>query len=96
MPDDPPPSDPPPRQLPHCEERVRLLRAHSDRAGVYADCVRQMADSAISGQEEHVWEVRRKCRAAWEETERSRMALYRHEADHRCDRGAQAPSACEQ
>lgn len=94
MPDDQPPSDPPPRQI--CEVRARLLREHSHRAGVYADCVRQIADSAASGPEERVWEVRRKCRAAWEEIEQSRLALYRHEADHLCDRGLHVPSVCDQ
>ena len=78
--------------MPICEERARLLREHSEHAAVYADCVRRMADSAVSGQEVQMWEVRRKCRSAWEETERSRLALYSHEAGHRCDRGAQLPS----
>ena len=77
--------------MPICEERERLLREHRDRAGVYADCVRLMADSAVSGLEELAGEVRRKCRAAWEETENSRLALYRHEADHLCDRDVPTP-----
>lgn len=94
MRDDQPPSDPPPRSLPICQERLRLLRDHSDRASVYADWVRQLANTAISGQEERLGETRRQCHAAWEETEKSRLALYRHEADHRCDRGASVPSTC--
>jgi hypothetical protein len=69
-----------------CEERVRLLREYSDAAGVYSSSVRDMADFIFSGQEVRANEARRSCRTAWDRAEKSRLALYRHEADHNCAR----------
>jgi len=95
MPNELPPSD---SSLPDsssaCQERTRLLRGHADAASVYAQRVLEMAELVASGLEHRISEARRNCRTAWEETENSRLALYRHEADHRCDRGAQIPSVC--
>jgi len=71
-----------------CAERARLLREYSDAASAYASGVRQMADFAIAGDEVKASELRRICRTAWDTTEQSRLALYRHESDHACDRGA--------
>jgi hypothetical protein len=71
-----------------CEERARLLREYSNAAGVYSNNVREMAELVMSGQERRVGECRQKCRTAWDQTEKCRLALYRHEADHQCDRGA--------
>jgi hypothetical protein len=73
------PSDPP-----ICEERLRLLREYSDAAGVYSTSVREMAAFVTSGEEVRANEARRICRMTWDEAERSRLALYRHEADHNC------------
>jgi hypothetical protein len=77
-----------------CGERARLLRDHSDAAGRYSDSVRALVDLVFTGQEEPVAAARSKCRTALEETEKSRLALSRHEADHKCDRGAQISSPC--
>ena len=78
------PSDPPTI----CEERLRLLREYSDAASVYSTSVREMAAFVTSGEEVRANEARRICRTAWDEAERSRLALYRHEADHNCTRSA--------
>jgi hypothetical protein len=74
------PSDLPPI----CQERACLLRTYSEAVSDYARCVRQMADLVISGEEARANDTRRLCRTAWEEAEKSRLALYRHEADHNC------------
>lgn len=96
MQSDPPSSDPPPRDPTSprqiCEERARLLRRYADAAKTYADRVREMTELVTTGREQHLNEVRLNCRAAWDETEKSRLALYRHEADHQCDRGARVTS----
>ena len=84
-----------PSDLPKiCEERARLLREYVDAATAYASGVRQMADYVIAGDEVKANELRRMCRSAWDVTEKSRIALYRHEADHACDRGADVSSLC--
>jgi hypothetical protein len=75
-----------------CEERVRLLRTYADAVGRYAKSVREMADLVMSGEEARASEVRRSCRIGWDETEQSRLALYRHEADHSCARAANVPN----
>lgn len=78
------PSDLPPI----CEERLRLLREYSDAATGYSASVREMAAFVNAGEEVRANEARRICRTAWDEAERSRLALYRHEADHNCSRAA--------
>jgi hypothetical protein len=75
-----------------CEERARLLRDYSDAAGNYSGAVRALTELVFAGLEKQAAAARSKCRAAWEETEKSRLALSRHEADHHCDRGTQVPS----
>jgi hypothetical protein len=47
-----------------------------------------MAAFVTSGEESRANEARRMCRVAWDEAEKSRLALYRHEADHNCARSA--------
>ena len=71
-----------------CEERLRLLREYSDAASGYSASVREMAAFVTSGEEVRANETRRTCRVDWDEAERSRLALYRHEADHNCARSA--------
>lgn len=84
-----------PSDLPRiCAERARLLREYSDAASAYAGGVRQLADFALAGDEVKTNELRRACRAAWNVAEQSRLALFRHESDHACDRGADV-SVCE-
>jgi hypothetical protein len=69
-----------------CEERLRLLREYSAAARSYSTSVREMAFFVTSGEEVRANEARRICRTAWDDAERSRLALYRHEADHNCSR----------
>jgi hypothetical protein len=76
------PSDPPTI----CQERARLLSDYRNAATHYAGKVHEMAELAMAGLETECNAVRRLCRAAWETTESSRLALSRHEADHSCDR----------
>lgn len=74
-----------PSDLPSiCEERARLLRRYSEAVSDYEKSVREMADLAISGEEGRVSDARRLCRTSWDVAEKSRLALYRHEADHNC------------
>ena len=105
MPSDTPPRDPtspdpaspdspqrdptPSRKI--CEERARLLRRYADAAKLYADRVREMTDLIVAGADHGLHELRSECRSAWDETEQSRLTLYRHEADHQCDRGTRVP-----
>jgi hypothetical protein len=69
-----------------CQERVRLLREYSDAASGYSASVREMAEFVMSGHEVRANEARRSCRSSWDRAEKSRLALYRHEADHQCNR----------
>jgi hypothetical protein len=69
-----------------CQERARLLHEFADAALDYATSVREMAEFVRSGDEVRASESRRISRRLLSETEKSRLALYRHEADHTCDR----------
>ena len=69
-----------------CQERFRLIRDYRETARIYADTVRDMTDLVGCGLESEVDLLRRTCKAAWEAVERSRLALYRHEANHSCNR----------
>jgi hypothetical protein len=71
-----------------CRERAHLLRTYAGAAHAYASSVGDMAEFVMSGQEVRANEARRLCRAAWDDAEKSRLALYRHEADHNCARAA--------
>ena len=94
MPSHLPPSDTSPSNTAKiCEERVRLLREYSTAAGNYSERVRVMVELVLSGQEQRIGQARQNCRAAWDEIEKTRLALSRHEADHHCDREAGVPSS---
>jgi hypothetical protein len=69
-----------------CSERRTLLSDYSEAAEAYADCVRKFTDLVGLGLRTEVDVLRRSCRSAWEAAERSRLALYRHETNHGCDR----------
>ena len=69
-----------------CQERLRLVNDYRDTTRAYADSVRKMTDLVGLGIETEVELLRRACRVAWDATERARLALYRHEVDHGCDR----------
>jgi len=70
----------------NCAERMKLLRAYRDVAAIYAESVNQMVDFVEAGLEPEAQAARRFARSHWETLETLRLALYRHEADHCCDR----------
>jgi hypothetical protein len=69
-----------------CQERMSLVADYRETTRTYADFVRKMTDLVGLGIESEVDLLRRSCRIAWDAAERSRVALYRHEANHGCDR----------
>jgi len=69
-----------------CQERIRLVTEYRETTRTYADFVRKMTDLVGLGIESEVDLLRRSCRMAWEAAEKSRLSLYRHEANHGCDR----------
>ena len=78
-----------------CPERLRLVRDYSETTRIYADLVREMTDLVGCGLESEVDLLRRSCKTAWEAVERARLALFRHEVNHSCNRSdfrAPAPS----
>lgn len=69
-----------------CQERLRLVTDYRESTLAYADSVRKMTEFVGLGLESEVYLLRRSCKAAWEAAEQARLALFRHEADHGCDR----------
>jgi hypothetical protein len=69
-----------------CQERIRLVADYRETTRTYADFVRKLTDLVGLGIESEVDVLRRSCRLAWEATEKARLALFRHEADHSCNR----------
>jgi hypothetical protein len=69
-----------------CTERLRLFGDYRESAIVYAAAVREMADRASSGLDSEMPGLRLVCKTAWNAAEAARLALFRHEADHCCDR----------
>lgn len=76
-----------------CSERLRLISDYRETTRTYADSVREMTDLVGLGIETEVSLLRRACRIAWEAAEGARLALYRHEANHGCDRKDLSSSA---
>jgi hypothetical protein len=54
-----------------------------------------MADFALAGDEVRANEMRRIGRTAWDEAEKARLILYRHEADHGCVNSANVRNIAE-
>jgi hypothetical protein len=69
-----------------CQERIHLVSEYRETTRTYADFVRKMTDLVGLGIESEVDLLRRSCRVAWEAAEKARVSLYRHEANHGCDR----------
>lgn len=69
-----------------CQERLRLVADYRKATRAYADSVHKMTDLVSLGLDSEVSLLRRLCKAAWEAAEQARLALYRHEANHGCDR----------
>ena len=76
-----------------CQERIRLVADYRETTRTYADIVRKMTDLVGLGIESEVDLLRRSCRLSWDAAERARLALFRHEADHSCNRGDYRASA---
>ena len=69
-----------------CQERIRLVADYRETTRAYADIVRKMTDLVGLGIESEVDLLRRTCRLSWDAAEKARLALFRHEADHSCNR----------
>lgn len=69
-----------------CPERLLRVRGLSDAVRTYADVVGKLGDLVGLGLESEVEVLRRKCRYARQVVEEARLALYRHEANHCCNR----------
>jgi hypothetical protein len=75
-----------------CQERIRLVADYRETTRTYADFVRKMTDLVGLGIESEVDLLRRSCRLSWDAAEKARLALFRHEADHTCNRSDFRPS----
>ena len=69
-----------------CQERIRLVADYRETTRTYADFVRKMTELVGLGIESEVDLLRRSCKMSWEAAEKARLALFRHEADHSCNR----------
>lgn len=69
-----------------CPERLRRVCRLGDAVRSYAEMVGILYDLVGSGLHSEVQTLQRKCRQAWQTVEEERLALYRHEANHGCDR----------
>jgi hypothetical protein len=69
-----------------CPERIRLVADYRETTRTYADFVRKMTDLVGLGIESEVDLLQRSCRLSWEAAEKARVALFRHEANHYCNR----------
>jgi hypothetical protein len=69
-----------------CQERIRLVTDYRETTRTYADFVRKMTDLVGLGIESEVELLQRSCRQSWEAAEKARLALFRHEANHSCNR----------
>lgn len=67
-----------------CQQRVRLMNDYHELLRIYADLIRESLDLMTHGFESEVKLLRQRCWTTWEATERARIAIYRHEADHDC------------
>ena len=69
-----------------CQERIRLVADYRETTRTYADFVRKMTELVGLGIESEVDLLRRSCKISWEAAEKARLALFRHEANHSCNR----------
>lgn len=69
-----------------CPERKRLLTEYRDAVHNHYEAVRTLVDCITAALGSDVDLIRRNCRARLEQAEQARLALYRHEANHFCDR----------
>ena len=69
-----------------CPERARLLIDYRDAVHRYSERVHDLVDTIGLEIKDDVQLLRRRVKEAWDATEKARMAVHRHEADHSCDR----------
>jgi hypothetical protein len=69
-----------------CPERQRLLIDYRDAAHRYSEAVCQLVEMVGLELDADFKLLRGNCRRASEASEQARLALYRHEANHFCDR----------
>jgi len=69
-----------------CPERLRLAISHRETTRAYSEAVRKMTEMMGMGLESEVAVLRNTCRVMSEASDKGRLALARHEADHFCDR----------
>lgn len=69
-----------------CPERRLLLQEYGKAVRTYHEAVRKFVDRTDEALGSDLDLIRLTCRKAWERAEQARLALYRHEADHFCDR----------
>lgn len=69
-----------------CPERQRLLTDYSDSASQYSEAVRALVDMISGAVGADIDLLRRNTRKAHEQVEQARLTLFRHEANHFCDR----------
>jgi|HubBroStandDraft_6_1064221.scaffolds.fasta_scaffold1745229_2 hypothetical protein len=69
-----------------CLERNHLLDDYRKAARRYNDAVQEFVDKATGVVGSDMDLLRRNCRKAWEQAEQARLSLFRHEANHFCDR----------
>jgi hypothetical protein len=74
-----------------CRERQRLLHAYGDATRQYSQAVERLVQAIGQGLYSDFDVLRRACRKMHETSEHARMELYRHEADHFCDRNDFVP-----
>ena len=71
---------------PACEQRLALVRDYHNSTKTYADSVAKLSELIHCGLDTETDLLHRMCRTAWEAAEKARMALFRHEANHGCNR----------
>jgi hypothetical protein len=69
-----------------CAERQRLLIDYRDAVHLYSERVHDWVESMALSLNADVHLLRVRCAEAWQRAEKARTSLYRHEADHLCDR----------
>ncbi len=70
-----------------CPERSRLLINYRDAVHHYSECVHDLVEMIaleIVGTDTDM--LRRRVREAWDASEKARVSVARHEANHFCDR----------
>ena len=71
-----------------CPERLRLMNEFNEGLQSYAKLVEQSLNLLESGQKAELDALRKTARLAWGNVEEARLAVYRHETQHGCDRGS--------